>query len=323
MFLGLFAAFVPFICTDYKEIREKDEKLQHLAQSIKDNKLKYDNAYDNSLLTNAIEKALVASDNAKNDAGKSKKKIEHFLLEIAQADRLNPVNLKLDDRKYDNLYEIKGTLSITDAPVFAWKNPEYNWFLVSNYTSVLLKRLGNSTLKQIRLVSRKNNSFKSFIKEGSQILEDIKQGSFTFDNNVRFYLLTQKEIEGNRAMIGQMVAGHDLFGIHLFIVNKDILNCAKMEAQYIGLKNNSIITNDVIDMMIYKDKNDHMYVKYPDKAGELEETRYDSVKLDVHPFIQKMASIVLDEPVTYLFYPKISEPALFPLNNKKTHISIS
>lgn len=177
MFLGLFAAFVPFICTDYKEIREKDEKLQHLAQSIKDNKLKYDNAYDNSLLTNAIEKALVASDNAKNDAGKSKKKIEHFLLEIAQADRLNPVNLKLDDRKYDNLYEIKGTLSITDAPVFAWKNPEYNWFLVSNYTSVLLKRLGNSTLKQIRLVSRKNNSFKSFIKEGSQILEDIKQGS--------------------------------------------------------------------------------------------------------------------------------------------------
>ncbi len=271
-----------------------------------------------------LEKAINAS---KIDS--EKKKIKHFLLEIDKSDRLNPLELQLGETKFTNLYDTKGTLSITDAPIFAWKNPEYSWFLISNYTAVLLSRWNKSTKKQLKIVDRKNAAFKTFIADGKKILESIRDGQFKKIDNVRFYLLEKEEVNTNKAMIGQMVAGHDLFGIHLFIVNKKILNDNLMAHYYQGLKTFLSIENDVIDVMFYLNLKGKLMVKYP-KDGKLEETELKNIQgpSPLKEFIQGLAGLLINNP-SYLIYPQIEPSGEEKINNlpfyiskNKTHLSV-
>ena len=129
-------------------------------------------AYKDGLLDKAISEAIEA---AKMQKGKEYhiKKYEHYLHKIIQADKLNPIQLNIDDKKFDNLFTLKGALSITNAPLVAWKDPEYNWFLVANYMATLIKRQQSPTKLEIK--DRKTSDFRDFIETGERILADISK----------------------------------------------------------------------------------------------------------------------------------------------------
>lgn len=95
------------------------------------------NAYNDDLLDDAITLSI---EGAKQNVEKNK--YSFFLREIVQVNKINPLNLDINGKEFDDLYvEAKATLSITEIPLYAWKNPEYSWFLLNHYAVTLLKRL--------------------------------------------------------------------------------------------------------------------------------------------------------------------------------------
>lgn len=284
-------------------------------------------AYPNGLLEEAISDAIEAS---KQTHGKKwyTQKYKHFLREITQADKLNPIYLNLDDPKFDNLFTMNGALSITNAPLFAWKDPEYSWFLIANYTATLNKRYsqGNNVFQ---LKNRKDKEFETFLDDGDKILESIAQGSFLYDSNVRFYILSEEEIKENKAMLEQMIAGHELFGIHLFIINarvfEDTHNNVKIDKLYQTLLASSNISNDVFDVMIYK-SNSIMRFKYPSE-GQLKERDYSDIENNCNPFIQALAC-KLSNNSSYRIYPQKGQTKIdlgttqIDLNSNYTFVNV-
>jgi len=80
-FLGIAAIIIPPVISNGKEIK---------------------NAYPNGLLEKAIYDAIEASKQTQDKKWYTKK-YEHYLREITQADKLNPIDLNIDDGKFDNL----------------------------------------------------------------------------------------------------------------------------------------------------------------------------------------------------------------------------
>ena len=310
-------------------INDKNERITNLENTIRDKDNTIKSAYENQLLWEVIEKAITASKSSSEDNAASKKKIKHFLFEIRNSDRLNPLVLKLGNEKYTNLYNTKGTLSITDAPLFAWKNPEYSWFLISNYTAVLLNRWKKSPHNSMSIVDRSSPDFFTFLNQGDLLLKRISDGKFKNEDNIRFYLLDKKDVINDKALIGQLIAGHDLFGIHLFVVDKCVLKDKTIKNHYEGLISLSIIENNVIDVMVYTGTQKTLMVKYP-RDGELEESKLLSIPGHNHlkGFIMELARLIISNP-NYLIYPPKKEPSgeekinnlPYYINKTKTHIS--
>ena len=275
-------------------------------------------AYKDGLLDKAISEAIEA---AKMQKGKEYhiKKYEHYLHKIIQADKLNPIQLNIDDKKFDNLFTLKGALSITNAPLVAWKDPEYNWFLVANYMATLIKRQQSPTKLEIK--DRKTSDFRDFIETGERILADISNVCFNYDENVRFYIISESDIKENKAMIEQMIAGHELFGIHLFIIDPAIFKCVvRIEGEtktlydlYQKVVANKTITDnqDVLDIMIYKDEKDDIMVKYPSE-GILKERYYTEIESDCNNFTKALAENIKGN----------SAYRIYPINSNKTKIDI-
>ena len=281
--LGIAAIIIPPVVSNGKDIKK---------------------AYPNGLLEMAIADAIEAS-KQKYDKKWYVQKYEHYLREITQADKLNPIDLNIDDAKFDNLFTLKGALSITNAPIFAWKDPEYSWFLIANYTATLSKRYSQGS-HLFELKNRNDSEFENFICKGKTVLERIKDGKFDYETNVRFYILSKNEIKENKAMIEQMIAGHELFGIHLFIIDSTVFdeksnNNVVIRDLYNTLLKSSNISNDVFDVMIYKADNDDMMVKYPSE-GQLKERNYSEIKENCDPFIKALAEKLYSDKNT--IYPK-------------------
>lgn len=284
-------------------------------------------AYQNGLLEEAISDAIEASKQTQDKTWYTRK-YEHFLHEITQADKLNPIDLNIDDPKFDNLFTLNGALSITNAPLFAWKDPEYSWFLIANYTATLNKRYsqGNNVFQ---LKNRKDKEFDTFLDDGDKILESIAKGAFSYDSNVRFYILSEEEIKENKAMIEQMIAGHELFGIHLFIINANVFedthNNVKIDRLYQTLLESSNISNDVFDVMIFK-SNSNMRFKYPSE-GQLKERDYSDIENNCNPFIQALAC-KLSNNSSYRIYPRKGQTKIdigtiqIDLNSNYTFVSV-
>lgn len=306
--LGIAAIIIPPVVTNGKEIN---------------------NAYPNGLLGEAISDAIEASKQTQDKKWYTRK-YEHFLREITQADKLNPIDLNIDDPKFDNLFTLKGALSITNAPIFAWKDPEYSWFLIANYTATLNKRYrqGSSVFE---LKNRSDNEFEEFIERGKNVLQQIKDGTFDYETNVRFYILSKEEIKENKAMIEQMIAGHELFGIYLFIIDSSVFEernstNASIRQLYNMLTSSNICNdNDVFDVMIYKAEDNEMNVKYP-SDGQLKECKYSEIKENCDPFIKSLAEKLLSDKNT--IYPKKGQTKIniddkqIDLNSNYTFVNV-
>ncbi len=265
-------------------------------------------AYPEGLLDKAISGAIEAA-NMPKDKEYYTKKYEHYLREIAQADKLNPIELAIDDDKFDNLFTLQGALSITNAPLVAWKDPEYNWFLVANYMATLKKRYYQSTTKTLELIERTKDKFQEFIRENNSILDKIKKGTYLYDNYVRFYILSKKEIKENKAMLEQMIAGHELFGIHLYVIDDSVLETSEIKQRLKSESLKSLISNNTIDVMIYKDDKGNMRIKYP-LNGKLEDHPYSDMNRngDTDVFIRVLAEQVSNN-AKYKIYPPVDTNA--------------
>ena len=293
------------------------------------NEHKIKKAYDTELLSRAISKAIEASKQTM-DSNRSKRKYEHFLKEITQAERLNPLYISFDDAAYDDLYDMKGTISITDAPVFAWKNPEYNWFLLNHYVANLLKRLELVNRGSIILENRNEDGFQNFIKNGMEVLSKIGEGYFEYDSFVRFYILTEQDLQENRAMVEQFVAGHELFGINLFLIDKNkIIDDKSLNTAFDRIKSVIKEENDksnVLDIMVYMRGAEKGYKI--GRNGKLEnESINEETETACDRFIKDLAKKI-NENKELLFYPVIKQKKVsyrsngFKYNKKKTFLYV-
>ena len=270
-------------------------------------------AYSDGLLDKAISEAIDASKQKDNNLYVPK--YMHYLREITQADKLNPIELNIDNQKFDNLFTMIGALSITNAPIFAWKDPEYSWFLIANYTATLRRRYCQGS-NVFQLKNREDKEFHDYIGKGKEILEQIKNDNFNYETNVRFYIISRKEIKENKAMIEQMIAGHELFGIRLFLIDSAVFNeknSSNVEIRdlYNALLKSSNISNDVFDVMIYKNAENQLMVKYP-SDGQLKERMYSEISDNCAPFIKALAEKLYSDKNT--IYP--------PNSMEKTKIDI-
>lgn len=275
-------------------------------------------AYEKGLLDRAITASIVGA-GQKSD----KEKYSHFLREITKADRLNPLELDVDDHPFDDLFDYQATFSITEAPLFAWKNPEYSWFLVTHYISVLLHRMKPDS--SVTVVDRSDKSFLNYKKAGLAFVKAISTTLSDLDGFYRFYLLERSEIRENQALLEQLVAGHDLFGIHLFIIDKDIvINNKSLLDVLTLLRSIGNAPNNVLDIMVYKDQNGEWGYN-SGKNGRLTQNKLSPEKeIVVNRFIADLARLI-NENNTCLIYPTIASPYKFSmddyhLNKKKAFL---
>lgn len=292
LFVGLICVFLPNTIGIYRIINKMQRQV--------------DCAYGNGLLSDAISAALYAS--SKED--EEKKKFKHFLKEITQAERLNPLYISFDDTPYDDLYDMRGTLSITDAPIFAWKNPEYSWFLLNHYVASLLKQIGLYNNSIIKIENRNGEGFKEFILKEKKVLQTISEGTFDYNTFVRFYLITETEFMDNRAMFEQFVAGHELFGINLFLVNKDkVIKDEQLNAAFFGIKRvlkDSDSQNSVLDVMVYEKTNKEKGYKIGINGKLENESITPETEIACDRFIADLAKKI-DNNNDLLFYPIIDD----------------
>ena len=259
-----------------------------------------------------------------------KDKYKGYLQEIIEADRIYPIELKFDSTaSADDLFKVSSTMSITEAPILAWKAPEYQWFLLNHYVSTLLRRLknGNITIYD-RYASPHStefsSAFKTFSEHTIEVLKSVKEKGYSPGDSVRFYLIDRKKILEFKDMLMQFVAGHELFGVYVFFIDDSILNYspgqANLKEKMILLKqglyhteygetidSNIDTSKDVLDLMIVGDSVDDLVYKYS-KEGKL--TKMDnrsSNKSKINDFIKCIAGKLLDDwgkdPHSWLIYP--------------------
>ena len=281
-------------------------------------------AYKKGLLDRAISASIKGAGQVSE-----KEKYSHFLREITQADRLNPLLLEIDGPVFDDLYDYQATFSITEAPLFAWKNPEYTWFLITHYTSVLLHRIKTEGGEngRISIVDRTDESFRNCKQKGLAFLEPLSNSLSNFDGFFRCYLLSRSEILENKALFEQLVAGHELFGIHLFIIDKDIVrNNKDLSNTLESLRIIGNAPNKVLDIMVYKDK-DGEWGYNNGKDGRLIKNKLSSDKERVvNRFISDLAHLIKSHN-SCLIYPTDNYPFKFAVddvnfNEKKTFLKI-
>lgn len=293
------------------------------------NKKVIDDAYDNHLLDRAIAASI---DGAKQDAEKDK--YSHFLREITQADRLNPLKLEIDDSAFDDIFDLTGTLSITEAPLFAWKNPEYSWFLITHYASTLLHRIEREgkegSPSVITITDRKDDSCNGFFDRGIAFLQMAALStdkSFALDDYVRFYLLNREEIEDNVALCEQLVAGHELFGVHLFIIDKEeVFKIDDISRRFKSLKTIGIAPNSILDLMVYQCADGQIGYNIGENGRLTSKRISSSTKRKVHDFIRDLSKELLENEHA-LIYPCKEAPYQYNmddicLNEKKSFLKV-
>lgn len=141
-----------------------------------------------------------------------------------------------DNQSINNLHEVKGMISVTQANPSEWLNPTYNFFLVNNYVASLTQTIEkNAPVSSIKLsTNREEKHFKYFENDKKQILQLLSK--LTTESNalikflkerklfIRFYILSEEEIANNRSIIETLIAGHDLFGCYLYFINLKVFD---------------------------------------------------------------------------------------------------
>lgn len=290
------------------------------------------NAYNDDLLDDAITLSI---EGAKQNVEKNK--YSFFLREIVQANKINPLNLDINGKEFDDLYvEAKATLSITEIPLYAWKNPEYSWFLLNHYAVTLLKRLEEAecthtggTPCAIRITDRHEDPYKRHMEMGFDFLKELSESKgFAIKGFVRFLMVTKDEIHQNYAICEQLVASHDLFGVHLFLVDKEkiyanpyLYNCYN---HLRGIGNNS---NSILDMMIYQTTKNTFEYKIGGNGLLKGSGISGPSRIQIQRFIKDLAK-QLTTNTDWLIYPSKNEPFDYQIdgvntNKEKTFLDVS
>lgn len=211
------------------------KKLKKIVPSLgKDLRLTIDSVFElvnNSapILPNNSDKK-VEGESDDESAGKfsQESNYNHLAFCLGLAARGNRLIFNPNNVSIQQLHGIKGSISVTMADPSEWLNPTYGFFLLNHYISTLLNRIGSCDLQKLKLSnSRQNRQFRDFLNQQNRFLRieevsslpDIMKGK-----HVRFYVLKKEVIEKHKGILEALVAGHELFGIYLFIVDYDIIS---------------------------------------------------------------------------------------------------
>lgn len=249
-----------------------------LLPTLKNTKVIKD-AYGEDLLWKAINVFLENKEYHLNDNNRLNDNKFKYIQLLNEACDLpyTRANLQLDGKPYDEFFNMQGSISITDASIFAWKYPEYSWFLISQYAASLFKQCQDKCGGEgsLHVEDRYDDSrkMKVVFKEH---LKTSYSSPFDYNSFTRVYLLTKKDFESNKSMIEQFVAGHTLFGINIFIIDKEKFlsdeqrkSVYKKMIEYLNSKKFDELPKEkqYLDTMCYKKKNnDAIFYTYIDSS---------------------------------------------------------
>ena len=183
-------------------------------------------AYDQDLLWEALGVFLSHKDYHKESNNRNNDNQFKYVQLLKEACDLPYIraNLDLDGRPYDEFYNMMGAISVTTTNISAWKYPEFSWFLVSQYAASLYKqfnKMRNNDSKISLYIEDRYNEEGETLSSISSYLNDNYKHAFDYSTFTRVYLMTKKDFEENKSMIEQFVAGHMLFGINIYVIDKD------------------------------------------------------------------------------------------------------
>ena len=179
----------------------------------------------------------------------------------------NLVDFKPDSEAYESLHNMKGALSITDAHPLEWLNPTYNFFLISHYVSAIhhsfeMVSSSGSDAVAFNIVDRDASETNQFFENGLELLNKLSNvnnmqqlQNVINGNHLRFYILDKETIKKNSGVIELLIAGHEMFGIHLYVVDKKIYNILHRETLYKKIFNTKMEEATVFDAMFSLNKN--------------------------------------------------------------------
>jgi|GEM_PF-3029980 len=156
-----------------------------------------------------------------------------YFLKINNARTGGMLKFSPDNDSVNMLHQVDSMISITEAEPSEWLNPTYNFFLINNYIASLRQSIiKNQPIKSISFSpNREDADFKTFEESKKNILKEISElddaksiADFLKEKNIflRFYTLTQDELDNNKSIIETLIAGHDLFGCYLYFINKNV-----------------------------------------------------------------------------------------------------
>ena len=151
----------------------------------------------------------------------------------------------------DEVGECKSILSVTESPIALWLDPTYLFFLTCQVANNITKPVplySISYCKPVKKLYKSRSDISVFFDEGKKIREGwcafnpestdtIKALSQNLDSrDVRIYFMTRDEIKKNKGLVEWFVSTHDLAGIHLFIIDRNVLTRDAIETHYKELR---------------------------------------------------------------------------------------
>lgn len=248
-----------------------------------------------------------------------------------------------DNEAINLLHKVNGAVSITQATPSEWLNPTYNFFLINNYIASLKQKLKHSPkVSKLKFSpNRKDDVFLAFENSKFTVLKELSELSLdnvnTLENYlkknnlyIRFYFLSELEIDNNRSIIETLIAGHDLFGCYLYFVNISVLNdffekhkkelYQRLMSFIVSIDYNLEDNNNKIDLMLaqYENSFDVIYRKEDFLATKnLENIE----KIEIQHFINELCKHLTNNynEKAILFNARIDSNN-FAINNEFCHI---
>ncbi|MCB9044465.1 MAG: hypothetical protein H6554_12000 [Chitinophagales bacterium] len=248
-----------------------------------------------------------------------------------------------DNESINLLHKVNGAVSITQATPSEWLNPTYNFFLINNYVASLKQKLNDkSSISKLWFSKNREDSvFLEFEKSKFQIIDELSSLSLdnvnTLENYlkskkiyIRFYFLSENEIENNRSIIETLIAGHDLFGCYIYFINTSVLSdffeknkkelFQRLKSFISSIEYDLEDNNNKIDLMLaqYETNFDVIYRKEDFLATKKLE---DIEKIEIQHFINELCKYLKNNynEKAILFNAGIDKNN-FEINNEFCHI---
>lgn len=274
-------------------------------------------------LKDSVNKILVS---AETNEGNEIKRNMFYLTEIID-NQINVGEFKPDSLLIDQVDKCKSILSVTESPIALWLDPTYLFFLICQAVNSITKKVPQENItygKSVKKYYKTRAEVLPFFKECSTLLDQFKtlgENSNTEENSntmealskmmhgddFRIYFMGSKEILDNKGLLEWFIAIHDFAGIHLLIIDREILekienmrNCYEKMRKVMQVDD-----NDKLDFAIRVYDNSEMWyaVRNFTQLHDVQiKANNDSAMESLSVFLKELA-VSLETNKPYLFFP--------------------
>lgn len=204
-------------------------------------------------LKDSMNKILVSVD-TKDENGT--KKDMFYLTEIINS-QINIGEFKPDNLLIDQVDKCKAILSVTESPIALWLDPTYLFFLTCQVVNSIAKHVPKTSVSYCRPVKKRYETRKRiipFFQQSHSLLKDFKAldsktsidqlSSMLTKSDIRIYFMNGDDISKNKGLVEWFVATHDLAGIHLLIIDRNILQTESLKHPYNEMRNVMMAANN-------------------------------------------------------------------------------